>query len=134
MINPKGSVARIGILAFGYTEIIIGLVTIISLAEAGLLGGMAKPAGVFLFVLATSVVSSVLGLGILKRKMWARRLLLFFAGYIVLTKIFIFLGILNLSHPFETLIPSFAKNIISCAYHLSAILFFSRENVRGNFI
>jgi spore maturation protein SpmA len=118
---------------FGETEVLIGLVTLISLFETRILWGITKPRSVFLFVFLTSLVSFILGIGILRYKMLARKLLMFFSGYIVLTKIFMFLNLITLSHPFEILIPSRIKNVISFIYHLTIILFFNREEIRDSF-
>lgn len=122
------------ILLLGYTEVVIGLTAFISLIEAKLLFGISKPTGVFLFVAITSVISFTIGAGVLRYKLWARKLLMFFAGYIVLTKIFIFLGLLKLSPPFEVLISSSLKNIISLLYHSLIIVFLNMEEVRKDFI
>lgn len=124
---------KIGIIAIGTIEIVIGLVTLISLAEAKLFFGITKPLGVFLFVFVTSLISFMLGVGILRYRWWARKLLIFFSGYIILTKIFLLLGILKLSPAFETLISSNTKNIVSSIYHLFVILFFCNKQIRKDF-
>jgi len=118
---------------FGYTEIIIGVVTLLSLLVAKVVWGATKPFGISVFVSSTALVSFTLGVGILKYKMLARKLLIFFAGYIILTKIFIFSGLITLSPPFEVFIPSSVKDIISLVYHLLIILFFNSEKVRPIF-
>jgi len=121
---------KIGIALFGWVEALIGLVTIISLIEAMFLWGATKPLGVFLFVFLSSLVSLVLGIGILRYQLWARKVLMFFAGYIILTKMLIFLHLILLSPPFEVLIPSPAKNSVSLVYHIGVILFFNSEKIR----
>lgn len=122
-----------GVIFFGWTEITIGLITIISLLEARMLGFASKPLPVFLFVFITSSISLVLGAGILDYRMWARKLLMFFAGYIALTKLLILFGVVRLSSPFETLMPPTIKNWISLAYHMLVVLFMNREKTRRLF-
>lgn len=124
---------RVGFTVFGCIEIIIGLVTIASLLVAKVFFDAAKPLPVFLFVFSSAAVSSVLGIGILRYRLLARNLLMFFAGYIVLTKILIFCGLIILPPPFETLIPPSVKNIISLFYHVAIIAFFGSEKMRSYF-
>ena len=124
---------KLGIALFGYTEVMIGIATLLSLAAAKIIWGAAKPIGVSVFVSSTALISFTLGVGILKYKMLARKLLIFFAGYIILTKIFSFSGLITLSPPFEVFIPSSVKDIISLVYHLLIIFFFNNEKIRRNF-
>ncbi|NQU74158.1 MAG: hypothetical protein HQ547_05565 [Candidatus Omnitrophica bacterium] len=124
---------KLSIALFGYTEVIIGIATLLSLVAAKIIWGATKPIGVSVFVSSTALVSFTLGVGILKYKMLARKLLIFFAGYIVLTKIFIFSGLVTLSPPFEVLIPSSVKDIISLIYHLLIVFFFNNEKIRRLF-
>ncbi len=119
---------------FGCIEVIFGLVTIIALLEAKLFFGIAKPPPAAAFVLLTAIISFSLGCGILLRKLWARKLLMFFAGYIILTKVFILLGVLILSPPFLPLVSSNTRAGISVFYHLLIILFFNKEDVRAYFL
>jgi len=126
-------IENLGIISFGYIEAIIGAGTIISLFVAKVAWGATKPLGILSFVGLTALASFILGIGILKYKMWARRFLIFFSGYIVLTKLFIYLGVIKLSPPFEILIPSSIKNIISVIYHVGVILFLGNENIRRSF-
>ncbi len=127
-------IENLGILLFGYIEITIGLVTIISLIESRLFSGVTKPLGVSIFIFGTSLMSLILGCAVLLRKLWARKLLMFFSGYIILTKLFILLGVITLPPGIDVLISSSIRNIISSAYHFLVILFFNEEKVRACFL
>jgi len=68
------------------------------------------------------VVSATLGYNILKLKDWARKILIYFSGYIVLTKILIYTGLLSLNGQILIFIPSWIKDLTSTFYHLAIIL------------
>ena len=117
-----------------YIEILIGLSTILGLATSPLFFVPTKPLNVFVFVMISAVVSGILGIGILKYKEQARILIVFFSGYVVLTKILVFSNLLQLYCDRVTFIPSYFKNSISIFYHVFIILFFTRQNVKKYFI
>jgi len=71
-----------------------------------------KPVNVLVFVVVSSLLSVSLGAGVLMRRRYARKLLMFFAGWIVLSKILTFGGIITLNGSLETTMPAGLKNII----------------------
>ena len=116
------------------TEISIGLSTILGLLTYILLSLSTKSLNVFIFVLVSAIISSILGIGLFYYKNWARTLLLFFSGYIVLTKIMCFFNLLHFNGDIIIFISSRLKNSISIIYHVLIIAFLNWETVRKIFI
>ncbi|MCX5707001.1 MAG: hypothetical protein NTW13_05035 [Candidatus Omnitrophica bacterium] len=122
-----------GIILFGLTEIIIGLITLISLTLSPFLNKFTKPPSVFAFVLIAAFISLILGIGILRRSLSSYHILLFFATVIILSKLLIFAKVISLSGALETTIPSPIKDIASIFYHTLLIIYFSRPDIREYF-
>lgn len=118
---------------FGIIEISIGVVTLITVILSLIQGKSTKPPGVLVFVLTTAIISSGLGLGILKYNLKSYYLLLYFSSIIILSKILIFAGIIALSGALEVATPSSLKNTISILYHSILIFYFTRKSVREQF-
>jgi hypothetical protein len=114
-------------------ELLIGLVTLSGLAVSSALFVSRKPLNVFLFVLAASATSVAIGLGIFKRWRWAWLLIVFFSGYIVLTKVLLLLGLLIFTGEIITFIPQDIKNYISVFYHAFIFFYFVKKSVRNQF-
>lgn len=122
-----------GIIFFGSIEILIGLLTFITVTISLILGNSAKPPMVWIFVLTASVISFSLGIGILRHNRYAYNYLLFFAVIIIISKILIFFKLINLTGALETTIPSAGKNTVSIIYHLILILYFKKASVKEKF-
>jgi|GEM_PF-578948 len=122
-----------GIILFGIIEIAIGFFTLLTVIISLLLGKSTKPLAVLIFVLTASIISLSLGVGIIRRNLASYNLLIFFATVIILSKILIFLGIINLSGALETSIPTPFKNIISICYHALLIWYFTCPSVKMQF-
>ena len=118
---------------FGLIEISIGTITLAVIIQNLVVGILTKPLNVLIFVIASSVLSISLGAGIILRWKYARKLLLFFAGWIILSKILIFSGIIILNGALETTVPPHVKNIISILYHLAIILYFHQPAIKTEF-
>ena len=112
---------RPGVLFFGLTEIFIGSITLASILDAYIVSGTTKPLNVLIFVIVSSFISVSLGIGILKKFRLARKLLVFFAGWVILSKILTLSSIISLCCALETSIPAFAKDTVSIIYHLALI-------------
>ncbi len=113
-------------------EIGIGLTTLAGTTAVqfrGVFGLAPKPWNVYIFVLITAASAFVLGMGLWSGKKWARMLLMFFAGYVLLTKLFIYLGLISLTGAAITALPPGVKDGISAVYHsfLVFFLYFSRD-------
>lgn len=128
-----GKSTRLGVAVFGLIEICIGLITLIAVILSLVSGSSAKPAAVLVFVLATSLISTALGIGVLMNNLTSYHMLMFFATVVVFSKGLIFAKIISLSGALETNIPSSVKNIISIVYHSILIFYFTSPQVRKLF-
>jgi hypothetical protein len=122
-----------GIIIFGLIEISIGLVTLAALMLRFISGTSGKPPEVFAFILATSIISCGLGVGVLRLSLHSYHSLLFLASAIILSKILIFSRIIYLNGALEGSIPSDIQNVISVIYHSLLILYFIRPSVKKQF-
>lgn len=113
---------------------LIGVTTVIGLSAALAMGQQHKPVNLFVFVVATSWISFGIGLGLLLYKEWARMVLVFFSGCIIVIKILIFAGLMHFNGEIITFIPTDWKNLISIAYHLFIVVYFTRMQVKKEFI
>lgn len=125
--------AKLGIITFALTEILIGSITLIAVILSLTQGKSAKPPEVLIFVLITAAISTALGLGVLKGNLSCYHLLLYFSSIIILSKILIFVKIITLNGSLETSIPSSLKNITSILYHILLIFYFTRKSVKEHF-
>ena len=116
-----------------FVEVAIGLVTITGLAVSLALSLSTKSPNVFIFVLISATISCAIGLGLFGRRGWARSALVFFSGYIVITKLMLFAGILKLNGQMVTVIPDIIKNTVSFIYHGFMVVFFTRSAVKEYF-
>jgi hypothetical protein len=123
-----------GVLFFGLTEIAIGSATLASIYDAYLVSGITKPFNVLVFVVVSSLISVTLGIGIIKKNRLARKLLLFFAGWVILSKILILGNIISLCCALETSTPAYVKNAVSICYHLVLILYLRRPLIKKEFL
>jgi len=115
----------------GIIEVFIGLISLVShflsqIAVVTLFNP--KPLNIYIFVVVTASVSIILGIGMLNLRSWAISLLIFFSGYIVLTKIFIYAGLM-IFYPNEMiLLPRWVVDLTSVTYHLSILIFLLHLN------
>jgi len=116
----------------GLTEIAIGLITLLSIPFFARLGHT-KPQGELYFVVTSSLISFSIGAGILFRSGVARKWLIFFSGWILLTKLLLFLGVLMITSEVTLSISIQLKNIISFFYHGLLILFLRHAIVKKEF-
>lgn len=121
---------RLIITVIASMEVFIGLFTLSGMAFYIHLGRLAKPPNVLTFVTVTAVASTLLGLGLLRRKRAAVTLLIFFSGYIILTKAMVAMGLMRFNGEMLTVIPTDFKNIISTAYHLLVIVLLTKPSLQ----
>lgn len=119
--------------AIAWTEMLIGVTTVGALSASVVMSAQHKPVNVFWFVIVTAWVSFGLGLGIMLRKEWARLLLVFFSGYVILTKALIFAGLMQFGGEIMTMVPPDVKNLVSVAYHLFVMGYLTRQAVKREF-
>lgn len=115
-------------------EVLIGIVTIIGLILSFSFHLFPqKPLNVFIFVLISSLISSVIGFNIYLHQDWARKLLIFFSGYVILTKILIQAKLLIFSGEIITFFPQSSKNVISVVYHSILIFILMKPEMKEIF-
>ena len=117
----------------GLIEILIGGTTLASNLLSVFMAVNPKTLNVFWFVMITGIISTLVGVGILKFKKLAYQLLIYFASVILLSKILILADIIHLNGELETTIPTSIKNLISIFYHGFIVLYLSRKNVKSLF-
>lgn len=115
------------------TELLIGASTFLGVTGTYLFHLSKKSPAVFIFILLSAMVSGAIGLGLLAYKKWAMSSLIFFSGYIIITKVLIFAGLMHFNGEIITFIPTELKNYISVAYHICIALFLTRHKVREQF-
>ena len=110
----------------GGIEVLIGFTTFVGCVavQHGLISGiLPKPYNVFSFVLVAAAISFVLGVGLLCGREWARVLIVSFSGYVVVTKILIYSGLIFFAGTFLTTIAERLKDMASLFYHITLIFF-----------
>ena len=117
-------------ITIGIIELCIGITTLIScfLVQFGILPEISqKPSNVLAFVIITSIISICLGFGMLRIKDLAKKLLIFFSGYIILTKVLIYTGIIVFTGHYITFVSQGILDLISTLYHSLIIILLIRK-------
>jgi len=114
---------------FAYTEIILGITSLFSLIPYSLNSQPPYPATVIAFLFTTALISTSLGIGILKHNTQAYYLLLFFSGVIVLSKILILSKIISLNQSISSWLTPGVKDSVSFIYHCLLVFYFTRKSV-----
>lgn len=122
-----------GIRIVAVIEILIGVTTIFGLTLYTMLSMSAKPMNVAVFVFISAVISATIGVGLYNYKHWGRTLILFFSGYVLITKIMVFFGLLHFNGEIITFMSTDIKNWISIIYHFAVMVFFSTRSVKAYF-
>ena len=118
------------VLIIGIIEILIGGITLSANFITLIFGVNTKTLNVFMFVLITSVVSTLIGIGLLKFNRLAFQLLLYFSSVILLSKILIYFDVIQLNGALETTIPSGMKRLVSLLYHGFLVYYLTRPGIR----
>jgi len=121
------------VLTIGIIEICIGGSTLLSNLATLVQSQNNKSLGVLCFVLIAGALSASLGIGLLKCRKEAYLLLLYFSSIIILSKILIFMGVIQLNGALETTVPSPIKNIASIMYHGFVIAYLSKPGIKQIF-
>jgi hypothetical protein len=121
------------VLAIGILEICIGSGTLLSNFVTLVLSVNNKSFSVLCFVLIAGLISTLLGIGLLKFRKGAYQLLLYFSSVIILSKVLMFLGVIQLNGALETTIPGPVKNIVSIIYHGFVIVYLSKPGTKQIF-
>lgn len=133
MATDRTAIVSTGIALIGVIEVVIGFGSLCAVTAFHFLAIAVKPLNVLIFVLASSLTSIVLGYGILARRSWARTLLVFFAGYVALTKVLLAADLLTLNGAIAAGIPSWLTNATSFIYHVTLIVILERKACKERF-
>lgn len=121
------------VLFIGIIEVLIGAVTLIGTTVSIALSINTKTFNVLAFVIITGVISTLLGIGMLKFKKIAFQLLIYFSSVVILTKILIFANLIQLNGALTTIVPNFIKNSISVLYHGFIVYYLLKPGVKQIF-
>jgi len=115
------------------SELLIGFITLLSLMIYSFYLQNPKPVNIFIFVLISNLISIILGAGIIYCKERARQMLVFFSGYVLITKLMMIFGLLNFTGEIITFIKTDFKNYISIIYHGIVIILLNQINIKKYF-
>ena len=127
-MNPSKTIFAIGLI-----EILIGSITLTTVLVSVLNQTNLKTFNVLTFVVVTSLISLLIGIGILRHDKAAYQLLIYFSSVIVLSKILIIANIISLNGALEASVPQPLKNSISIIYHSFVIVFLAQKNIKARF-
>ena len=127
-MNPSKTIFAIGLI-----EILIGSITLTTVLFSVLNQTNLKTFNVLTFVVVTSLISLLIGIGILSHDKTAYQLLIYFSSVIVLSKILIAANIISLNGALEASVPQPLKNSISIIYHFFVIVFLAQKNIKARF-
>ena len=122
------------ILIIGIIEIFIGTSTLLVNLFTLALSINQKTPNVLLFIGVTGILSTLLGIGLLKFMKMAYALLIYFSSIIIISKVLLLMGIIQLNGEFETAIPSSLKSCVSIVYHAFVIFYLMKKEVKAVFV
>lgn len=114
-------------------EILIGSVTLLSNLIFIAASINHKPPNVLLFVVVSAIISTLIGVGILKFKLAAYRLLLYFSSVVIFSKLMAALGIIEFAGTLPAPVPAFVRDWISLVYHGFVIYYLLHPGVKKIF-
>jgi len=121
------------VILIGITEIFIGSITLFTNFISIVLSTNNKTPNVLYFVIVAAITSTLIGIGLLRLKKLAYQLLLYFSSVVILSKILIFMNIVQLNGALETTIPNTMKDMISIIYHSAVIFYLTKDNIKSIF-
>ncbi|MBD3379412.1 MAG: hypothetical protein GF408_03005 [Candidatus Omnitrophica bacterium] len=121
---------RLTIRSVAVIEVLIGLYISLSFIISSLIDPPGRPKTVYGFVIVTSLISIVIGAGLFAYKKWARRVLIFFAGYVIITKFLLVSNLVTFTGNTIEFISIGTKDIISLFYHIAILVIFNLNNIK----
>lgn len=122
--------SKIIIRTIAIIEILIGLAISLSFIIASLITPPGRPKTVYGFVVLTSLISVVIGIGLFKYKNWGRQFLIFFAGYVIFTKFLLTSNLLEFSGNTIEVVSIKSKDVISFIYHVAILIVFNLKGIK----
>lgn len=123
-------IEKIAIKAVAVIEVLIGLFISLSFLVSELSAPSGRPVKVFVFVIATSLISVAIGAGLFFYKRWAGKTLVFFAGYVAFSKILLATGLVTFSGNTIEVVSTNVKDLVSFFYHIAVIIMFSSHQIK----
>ena len=122
--------SKIIIKAVAVIEILIGLSISLSFIIASLINPPGRPKTVYGFVVLTSLISIIIGVGLFRYKNWGRQFLIFFAGYVIFTKFLLFSNLVEFTGNTIKFMSINIKDILSFIYHCGILLIFNLKDIK----
>ena len=127
----KENVSKTIIRGIAIIEILIGLSISLSFIIASLITPPGRPKAVYGFVIATSLISIIIGIGLFKYKNWGRQILIFFAGYVIITKFLLVTHLVTFVGNTIEFMSLQSKDIASLFYHAGILVVLNIKNIKG---
>ena len=127
-LTKKNSKIIIRIVAI--VEICIGLLISLSFMIPSLINPPGRPKAVYVFVILTSLISVIIGIGLFRYKRWGRQLLVFFAGYVIVTKFILLSNLAEFTGNTIEFMSINSKDTLSLIYHGIILIIFNLKDVK----
>ncbi len=121
------------ILIIGVIEILIGSITLLTTILSLLFSINKKSPSVLFFVIVAGILSLSIGLGVLSFRRLAYQLLLYFSSVVVLSKILLLMGVIQLNGSLFTPQTAGLRNTLSVIYHVFIIFILLKKDVKELF-
>ncbi|MBU1061826.1 MAG: hypothetical protein KJ957_03575 [Candidatus Omnitrophica bacterium] len=122
--------SKIIIRTIAIIEMLIGSGISLSFIITSLITPPGRPKSVYTFVIITSLISIVIGIGLFQYKNWARKLLIFFAGYVIVTKFLLFSNLVEFTGNTVKFVSINLKDFFSFIYHCSILVIFNLKDIK----
>jgi len=128
MLTEKTSKITIRVIAI--IEILIGLYISLSFIIASLINPPGRPKTVYGFVVLTSLISVIIGIGLFRYKNWGRQFLIFFAGYVIFTKFLLLSNLVEFTGNTIKFMSINLKDVFSFIYHCIILIIFNLKIIK----
>ncbi len=130
LIKLTGRNSKIIIRTVAIIEILIGLSISLGFIIASLITPPGRPKTVYGFVVLTSLISVIIGIGLFKYKNWGRQFLIFFAGYVIFTKFLLFSNLVEFTGNTIKVMSIEFKDVLSFIYHIAILIIFNLRVIK----
>jgi hypothetical protein len=102
----------------------------LSFIIASLITPPGRPKMVYVFVIITSIISVIIGIGLFRYKNWGRQFLIFFAGYVIFTKVLLLSNLVEFTGNTIQGISTNLKDTFSFIYHCIILVIFNLKDIK----
>jgi len=124
------NINRMIIRAIAIMEILLGAVISSSFIVASVAAPLGRPKIVYGFVIVASLISIVIGVGLFQYRNWGRKTLIFFAGYVILTKFLIVSHLIIFTGNTVEFVSVDVKDITSLMYHTGILIVLNLKSIK----